>query len=358
MLNTNKKYRRGKSLEPRRKTIKNVSAPRRRSLKPTKNIEKMYKNVEAEKVGEGGYGIVSRPPSKCGQFFSETNNTLNNNQKNVNRIVYQNTYFGNKNYISKLTEYFEASKELNIGNTIKKNITNWRDYFCFIEFLCEAPKEKHIRVGMNDYQDTYAIAPYCGITLKDILDEKYKISLDRICCLVDSVRELIIGLGKLHWIQVFHQDIWDENVLFNPEDGKLRLIDWGLADDLYEEKKRNENRWESIPVIVNSQLTDLDNLIFDILKPVLQFVGYTIDNYRKKLNKTGKELPEKLKNCLDEADHFLSEIPERVEEEDFPNRKKNEKAFLRFKYDLKEKYVNLIKEFIGDYENNQKCKYL
>lgn len=353
-----KKKERSRSLEPRRKTVKNVSAPRRRSLKPTKNIEKMYKNVEAEKIGEGGFGIVSRPPSKCGKFFSESNNTLNKNQKNVNRIVYQNTYFGNKDYISKLAEYFEVSRELEIGNIVKKNIPSWRDYFCFTEFICEAPEEKHIRVGMNDYQDTYAIAPYCGVTLKDIFDEKHKISLDRICCLIDAARELTIGLGKLHWIQVFHQDIWDENVLFNPKDGKLRLIDWGLADDLFEEKKKNENHWQSIPAIVNSQLTDLDGIIFDIIKPILQFVGFRIDNYRQKLNKNGKQLSEKLKNCLDEADHFLSELPERAEEENFPNRRKNDKAFFKFKYDLKEEYVRFIQDFIGDYENDQKCKYL
>ena len=303
-----------------------------------------YKNINAEKIGEGGFGVVSRPPARCDHFFST--NSKNINQRNVNSTVFQETYYKNPNYISKLSESDMASKELEIGNTIKSNVKYWRDYYCFTEFICGAPKEKHIRVGIDDYQDTYGIAPYCGITLQKILTGKYHISPIECCCLMEALKQLSIGLGQLHRIQIYHQDIHDENVLFNPEDGKLRWIDFGLAEDHYDIKKNaikyGEN-WEKNPVILNARLEDTNSLIFSIIKPTLEFIRYTLRNSKK------TDLTEE---CLDEATYYLYKLPKSL------NTNESSGRTMKSKIELENSFVDFMDDFIGDIDEDKKCKWM
>lgn len=309
-----------------------------------------YKNINAEKIGEGGFGVVSRPPARCAKFFSE--NSKNINQRNINSTVFQETYYKNPNYISKLSEWDMAEKELQIGNTIKDNIKYWRDYYCFIEFVCEAPADKHIRTGINDYQDTYGIAPYCGVTLKQLLSDKYHISAIECCCLMEALKRLAIGLSQLHRIQIYHQDIHDENVLFNPEDGKLRWIDFGLAEDHYDIKKNainSGNNWQNNPVIVTARVEDTDGLIFSIIKPTLEFIRYKLRNSKKT-----KETEE----CLDDATYYLHKLPKSMDLSYMPNRAKSFDKYMEKLIEIEDTYIDFMEDFIGDIDEDKKCKWM
>ena len=279
-----------------RNTIRNSRTNRR-----TQSAER-YKNINAEKIGEGGFGVVSRPPTKCSHFFSKTSKNIN--QRNINSLLFKGKYSGKRNYISKLSDIDQAGKELMVGNYIKKYIPDWEDYYCFVEFICEAPKHKHIQTGIEDFQDTYSIAPYCGVTLNDILKDKSIFTSNKACQLVDALKELIVGLGNLHELQVYHKDIHNENVLFNSEDNRFRWIDFGLAENLFDEKKRAGDKWETNLIIVSAKLSDTEGLIFNIIKPILQFILDKL-NKEKSLNNSNQE-------CYDKIVYYLGKIPEKA----------------------------------------------
>jgi serine/threonine protein kinase len=322
----------------------------RKTKRRSKSAEP-YSNINAEKIGEGGFGIVSRPPARCGHFFSE--NSKNINERNVNSTVFQETYYKNPNYISKLGEWDQSKKEKDIGNIIKKNIKNWRNYYCFIEFICGAPKEKHIRVGIDDYQDTYGIAPYCGVTLNNLLKEKYYINPKEVCCLMESLKQVVLGLGDLHHIQIYHQDIHADNILFNPKDKKFRWIDFGLAQDLYDEKMKDKNNWEVNPIIVTAKHFDTENLIFDIIKPTLEFILYKL----QELKTNGKNLNKTTQDCYDDVIYYLYKIPNKVGEHSLPNKYDNFKKYFKEFLEVKNKYVAFVEDFVENYDENKRCKF-
>lgn len=338
--------RKVKSLDKSPGSRKSLGSRLRRSVRKSRSSEP-YKNITAEKIGEGGFGIVSRPPARCAKFFSS--NSKNINQQNINSIVFQKTYYKNPNYISKLSEYDAASRELNIGNIIKDNIKDWKEYYCFTEFICEAPRDKHIQIGADDFQDTYGIAPYCGITLNKILKGQYHITEKEACCLMNALRGLCIGLGNLHYIQVYHKDIHDENILFNPKDGKLRWIDFGLTEDYFKEKKAIGNNWESDPMFVRNKLEDTESLIFNVIQPTLEFIRYKL----KKSKNT-----KLTQRCLDDTLYYLHKIPQHYENHILPNRYRAQAKYFEEIRKIKNKYIDFIEDFIEGYDENQKCGYL
>lgn len=319
---SNNTRRRSRSVNRRNRFQKTVR--RSRSAEP-------YKNINAEKIGEGGFGVVSRPPARCAHFFSE--NSRNINQRNINSVVFQETYYKNPNYISKLTEYNDAQKELEIGNLVKNYVDDWRDYYCFIEFICEAPAEKHIQIGANDFQNTYAIAPYCGVTLESIITNKFYISAQEVCSLIGALKDLIYGIDDLHNIQIYHQDIHNGNVLFDSTNGKLRLIDFGFAVDLNEEKKQAGNLWKSNLIILNAIYSDLEGLIFDIIEPTLKFIKSKLET---------SELTRSTLKCLKEVNFYLSNMPVKPKPADFPRPQKNRKGYADFLSKMNEIYIKLI----------------
>jgi serine/threonine protein kinase len=308
-----------KTLKRKRARSLNRTNRLRKTIRRTKSAEK-YTNIKAEKIGEGGYGIVSRPPARCAHFFSS--NSKNINQRNVNSTVFQETYYKNPNYISKLGEWGQAKKELEIGNIIKENIPTWRKYYCFIEFICGAPEDKHIRIGVDDFQDTYAIAPYCGVTLNQILDGNYYINPKELCSLLEELKELCSGLQGLHNLQIYHQDIHDGNILFNPKDKRLRWIDFGLAIDLFDKKNNGQNNWQKHPAIITAKHFDNENLIFDVIEPTLEFIYYNL----KELKSTNKFLGE----CYNEVEHYLDILPDRPRQINYQNKAKNLDKYLEF----------------------------
>jgi len=200
--------------------------------------------------------------------------------------MYKEAYYGNPNYVSKLTEYSSAIRELEISELIKAqfpytddNTPYYADYFCLTEFICGAPDSKYITVGGDDY-DTYAIAPYCGVPLNNYLEQNTNIplknylmenkngiiiSINELCNLVPALQYLTRGIQKLHMNHIFHKDIHDENILYDNNTGLLRLIDFGLAEDLSD---RNSN---SIAFLSN-EYHDLDFLVKIVIIPLVKFL--------------------------------------------------------------------------------------
>ena len=66
-VKSNTRRRRSRSLNRGRTFRKN--SRRARSVEP-------YKNIKAEKIGEGAFGTVSQPPARCDHFFSRNSKKI------------------------------------------------------------------------------------------------------------------------------------------------------------------------------------------------------------------------------------------------------------------------------------------
>lgn len=230
-----------------KKTIHNTK--RSKSLEPVTN--------NSEEIGAGGFGIVSRPPARCDSFLN----------KNFNQNAWRAAYYGNPNYISKLTEYSSAERELEVGIAIKDVIPNYENFFCLVEFICNAPESKSINRN-GDYYNTYAISPYCGTPLDKYMryDNIAPVNIFELCNLVPSIQYMTGGLIKLHLNHIYHKDIHGENILYDSDSGLCRLIDFGLADDLRHIKSHNS------PVIIGQEHHDLDMLVKNIIIPLIEYL--------------------------------------------------------------------------------------
>ena len=245
---------RGRSLNrggPRRHTVN--KRQRARSL----NANRKIKN---EEIGSGGFGVVSRPPQMCGRYLS--------NEENFNSAAFRETYLGNPEYISKLTEFSGAEHELAIGTYIKDNLDNYQNYVCLVEFICQAPPNKSIEVN-GDFYGTYAIAPYCGAPLSKLIENEIPppVSVFELCFLITALQHLTRGVSSLHRIRIFHQDIHLENILWDTDTGLMRLIDFGLAQNLSGEGLVNNS-----PVIINVELGDWEKIVHYVIIPVTNYV--------------------------------------------------------------------------------------
>jgi hypothetical protein len=261
---------------------------RARSLPP-------QQNVKSREIDFGGFGVVSRPPARCGSFIT----------RNFNENAFREVYAGDNNYISKLTEFYSASKELNIGIAIKERIPEYYYYYCLVEFICNAPEKKSIERN-GDYYGTYAISPYCGITLANYFNavEVAPFSKFELYHSLPMFQNLVYGLLLLHDNNIVHQDIHDKNILYEKEYGILRLIDFGLAVD-FNKNNHNNPRTNNNPLnindpkFINAKLLDLEKLIDNIILPYLdRLLQYrnTIPNDNAKLFRDYPELEEFLSN--------------------------------------------------------------
>lgn len=246
--------RRSKSLSinKKRKTVRNA-----------RSLERPI-NIKTNIVGKGAYGIVTRPPARCHKFFSNTPN-----KEYSNRVHFKNKYLNNLDYISKLTDRISAENELEIANAIKDNIKNWNDFFCLIEFICSAPPDKIVQIGVTDFLTTYAIAPYGGVPLQNIFENKVVMSPRSAYCLIHAAQKLIEGIDELHSIYIYHNDIHSYNILYNPKDRKLRLIDFGNAQDYYSSIKRIGKKH---PFITRANVIDSEQIIYNIIQPIIDYL--------------------------------------------------------------------------------------
>jgi hypothetical protein len=78
----------------------NVTVRKARSLMSLRNINNIYRSIPASKIGEGAFGVVSRPPSRCVDFPSKKE-----------RVKFETKYFKNRKYISKLMEDIYQSQQ-------------------------------------------------------------------------------------------------------------------------------------------------------------------------------------------------------------------------------------------------------
>lgn len=81
----------------------------------------------------------------------------------------------------------------------------------------------------------YLIMEYIeGMTLKDILHEKFPLDMKTIFRISESI---ISALAAIHKKNVIHRDIKPGNIMIEKKSGKAILIDFGLAKDMLREKE-------------------------------------------------------------------------------------------------------------------------
>lgn len=250
-LNTRRQPR-GQISNRRKNTVRN-------NKKRSKSVDQRKKNT-SEEIGSGGFGIVSRPAAKCDSFLN----------KNFNQNAWRAAYYNNPNYISKLTEYGSAARELEVALVIKDEIPNYDDYYCLVEFICNAPQSKSINRN-GDFYGTYAISPYGGIPFSELLrqDIVAPMNVFELCYLLTALQQLVLGIRLLHIRHIFHKDIHDENILYDSENYMLRLIDFGLAENHSDIKNVDS------PIIINSESHDLEMLLDNVIMP---FIEYLLDS--------------------------------------------------------------------------------
>lgn len=321
--------RRGRSLNrgKRGRTYRKNSNRRARSLEPYIN--------SSEEIGSGGFGIVSRPPAKCDSFIN----------KNFNQNAWRAAYYGNPNYISKLTEYSSAERELDTALAIKDVMPNYENYFCLVEFICNAPVSKSIKRGNDDY-NTYAISPYCGITLEDYMrsDIIAPINVFELCYLVTSLQYMIIGLQTMHTHHIYHKDIHEGNILYDSDSRLMRLIDFGLSDD--RRNIKNDNH----PAIINEELHDLDMLITYVIKPLIKFLLYSLISIESTFSI-------KFYNELNRFNRVMNSIMNPKDKNKYENVTDNEEKLVRLlnvvdKFKEIKSVDEIVDEIAKQYNNN------
>lgn len=255
-------------------------------------------NIKSEEIGSGGFGVVSRPPARCGSFVS----------KNINEDAFREVYAGNNNYISKLTESYSAERELNIGIAIKERIPEYYYYYCLVEFICNAPEKKSIERN-GDYYGTYAISPYCGVPLKSYFKSinVAPYNMFELYHSLPMLQNLVYGILLLHDNNIVHQDIHDGNILYDKEYELLRLIDFGLAVD-FNKNNQNKPRANNNPLnindpkVISAKLHDIEQLIDNIILPYFDRILEYRNNIPINNAKLFRDYPE--------LEEFLSNIRE------------------------------------------------
>ena len=155
------------------------------------------------------FNELSLPPKKCSSYllFSNINNYQDNEKKNL--------------VLSKLRKFFkENEKNLETHDEKKETISE-----CLIDKFNKDIKDIKIHEIIYDYG---------GIQLDNIDINDY-----------DFIKALIIlckSLQTLHQLGFVHRDIKPPNILYNNDNNKLSLIDFGVCIPL-NEVYTNEQKW-------------------------------------------------------------------------------------------------------------------
>ena len=312
-------------------TRNSLSKSLTQSLKRNKdlysNLDNSFKSIRHlshKKLGQGAFGLVERPPQQCGN-------------KDDNKILLK--HYASKAYVSKLTESDKAQQELDIANIIRSKVHDWYDYYCLVEYICDASSP--IKSGMDEL-DTLAIMPYCGISLENLISKSPKIKIDAhgYWFILYRLKQLIRGVNKMNFNNIFHLDIHPGNIAFNwPENKreiksysalKLLLIDFGQSIHLPDLPSDNTS-------LLSSEFSDLEGLILLVLIPTLEFViksNMFLDSKEEKL----MDLHDDIKSFVSEAKHKMK-VPKRA----LTNKEYSQ--YLDICYGLLQKYNMIVPDY-------------
>ncbi|MBD0345071.1 MAG: AAA family ATPase, partial [Coleofasciculus sp. Co-bin14] len=93
--------------------------------------------------------------------------------------------------------------------------------------------------ALQNYQNTLVMVleDFGGESLK-ILQEKQPFTLSQFLLLVIQITEI---LSKVHHLNIIHKDINPSNIVFNPQTGQVKLIDFGISTVLSRENPSLKN---------------------------------------------------------------------------------------------------------------------
>jgi serine/threonine protein kinase len=192
-------------------------------------------------IGEGSYGCVHKPSIHC-----KTPPTPN---------------FNYDNYVSKIMETKNAKKELNEFLVIQK-IDPTDEYHLGEPILCkpnlnepninkDIKKCKHLKGDFENNPDDYSLLllkfggkdlkMFCKNYLIKYLENNKNEKIDKFWL---EVHHLIKGLKFFKENGIVHNDIKPQNILFDPTNGKMKYIDFGLMrskNDILNLSKTNDN---------------------------------------------------------------------------------------------------------------------
>lgn len=312
-------------------TRNSLSKSLTQSLKKNKelysNLDNSFKSIRHlsyKKLGQGAFGLVERPPQQCGD-------------KNDNKVLLK--HYASKDYVSKLTENVKAEQELNIANIIRDKISDWYDYYCLVEYTCRAPTP--IKSGMDEL-DSLAIMPYCGISLENLISKSPTITIDAhgYWFILYRLKQLIRGVNKMNFNNIFHLDIHPGNIAFNwPENKheiksysalKLLLIDFGLSVHLPDLPSDNTT-------LLSSEFADLEGLILLVIIPTLEFI------LKSNIFLATKE--NRLIDLHDDIQKFVSEAKHKMKVPKRGLTNKEYSHYLDICYGLLQKYNTIVPDY-------------
>ncbi|NEO98098.1 MAG: AAA family ATPase [Symploca sp. SIO2E9] len=117
--------------------------------------------------------------------------------------------------------------------------------------------------GLEKYQNTLVMVleDFGGESLKLLLNER-KFNLREFLALAIPITEI---LGEIHSSNLIHKDINPSNIVFNPETGQLKIIDFGIATVLSRENPtiKNPNALEGTLAYMSPEQTGRMNCSLD-----------------------------------------------------------------------------------------------
>jgi PAS domain S-box-containing protein len=130
--------------------------------------------------------------------------------------------------------------------------------------ICGLNFEEAIKAyGLETYRRTPVIIleDFGGISLKKWLEGK-PLPLREF---LPIARQIVVNLEKIHHAKVIHKDINPANIVFNPETGQLKIIDFGIATVLERENPslKNPNVLEGTLAYISPEQTGRMNRSLD-----------------------------------------------------------------------------------------------
>jgi len=234
-----------------------------------------------EEIGRGLFGIVFRPPLHCEPRKEE---------------------FENDKYVGKIMTAEEAEKEL-INSNIVRGLDPSGEWSITVASICNFNKKQPQEPDFekNKFQiekDNFTIqliSKFGGKTIKKLIswneDEPLKLDVSKIPLFIKLVKESVKAIDALNAGGYCHDDIHLDNIMYNEEDKKVRLIDFGKL------KVKDESNQDF-------------QLFFDDIKQVLRSnLVKKHEDFSKKFNKYTSTYPNTEQECKD-AILSLPDLPE------------------------------------------------